>query len=118
MAAGYPGQAPLRQTDSKAIVGLILAIGSWVICPVVLAIVGLILASQSNREIAASGGRLDGQGLNTATKVISWVNIGFTVLAVVAIIVIVVLALVFGLSVLPADIQEWTTSPTPFATGF
>jgi hypothetical protein len=84
--AGYGGawQAQQRpQTEGKAIVGLILAIGSWVVCPLVLAIVALVLAGQSNRAIDASGGRLEGRGINTATKVISWINIVLTVLAII-----------------------------------
>lgn len=108
MAVGYPGQVPIRQTDSRAIVGLIMAIASWVVCPVLLAIIALVLASQSNREIAASGGRLDGQALNTATKVISWINIAVSVLALVAFIGFLVFAIISGVEV----------TPTPLETGF
>jgi hypothetical protein len=81
--AGWPAQQR-PQTEGKAIVALILAIGSWVVCPLVLAIVALVLAGQSNRAIDASGGRLEGRGMNTATKVISWINIVLTVLAIIA----------------------------------
>jgi hypothetical protein len=71
---GYGGYgAP--QTDGKAVGALVTAILAWVVCPVVLAIVSLILASQSSRDIARSGGRLEGAGFNTAAKVISWINI-------------------------------------------
>ncbi len=84
--AGYqqPAYQSGRQTDSKAIVGLVLAISSWLVCPLITAIVGLVLAGQSNRAIAASGGRLEGKGLNTATKVISWINIVLTLVAIIA----------------------------------
>lgn len=76
---GYYG-AP--QTDGKAIGALICAISSFVVCPFVTAIVALILASQSSRDIRNSGGRLTGEGMNTAARVISWINIALTVIAV------------------------------------
>lgn len=76
----YPGQAypyaPMPTTSTNAIVGLVLAVLSWVLCPIVPAIVALVLARQSDREIQASGGTVGGTGLNTATRVVSWINIG------------------------------------------
>ena len=81
------------QTEPKAIIGLVLAIVSFVVFPLIPAIVALVLAGKSGREIQASGGRLVGAGLNTATKIIAWINIGLSLLGVVA-----VLAL-FGLAV-------------------
>lgn len=89
--AGYPpagyqavGYEAPRQTESKAVVGLILAIASWVVCPLITAIIALVLAGQSNRAIDASGGRLEGRSINTATKWVAWANIVVTVLALVA----------------------------------
>ena len=79
-APGYPvpGYAypPAPTTSTNAVVGLVLAIVSWVVCPVIPAIVALVLARKSDLEIAASAGRVSGAGLNTATKIISWINIG------------------------------------------
>jgi hypothetical protein len=72
---GYGGYGAPTQTDGKAVAGLVLAICSWVVLPIIAAIVALVLAGSSQREIAASGGRLGGQGLNTATKWVSWINI-------------------------------------------
>ena len=63
-------------TSTSAVVGLVLAIASWIVCPIILAIVALVLAKKSGDEIAASGGRVGGEGLNTATKILSWINIG------------------------------------------
>ena len=80
-AQGYPapgyGYPPAQTTSTNAVVGLVLAIISWVVCPVIPAIVALVLAKKSGEEIAASQGRVGGEGLNTATKIISWINIGF-----------------------------------------
>ena len=90
-----PGFGAPQQTDSKAIIALVCAIGSFVIFPLVPAVVALVLASSSNREIEASGGRLTGEGLNTAAKVIAWINIGLSVLGVL----LLVLALAAFISV-------------------
>lgn len=62
---GYP-VAP--QTDGTAIVVLVPAIGSFVVLPVVAAIVALVLAPSAERTIAASGGRLSGDSLVQAGR--------------------------------------------------
>ena len=49
-----------QQTDSKAIIALVLAIVSFVVLPLIPAIVALVLAGQSSREIQAAGGRRSG----------------------------------------------------------
>ena len=89
-AAAYsPTPAP---SEPLAIWALVCAIGSWVLLPVVLAIVGLVLASQAKRAIAASGGSKSGEGLITATQVIAWVH-----LALVALFVIFIIAFAVGI---------------------
>jgi hypothetical protein len=85
---GAPYPAP-PQTDGDAVGALVLAVASFVVCPVVAAIVALVLARQSQRKIAASGGRLTGEGVNQAARIIAWTHIG---LAAFAILVLVVLA--------------------------
>ena len=71
------GYAPVSPPPSpNAIIGLVLAIVSWVICPVIPAIIALVLAAKSQQEIRASQGAVGGEGLNTATRIISWINIG------------------------------------------
>ena len=77
-AAHLPGRVPAArlpggargacgpQTSSNAIIALILAIVSWAVCPIIPAIVALVLASSAAKEIEASGGRVQGAGLVTA----------------------------------------------------
>jgi len=77
-------------------VGLVLAVASWIVCPIVLAIVALILAKKSNDEIAASQGRVGGEGLNTATKVVAWINIGLYAAIFIIFGAIFLIALVAG----------------------
>lgn len=93
---GYPGYAPAPTTSTSAVVGLVLAIASWAVCPIVLAIVALVLAKKSGDEIAASQGRVSGEGLNTATKVIAWINIGLYAALAVIFGAIFLIALVAG----------------------
>jgi hypothetical protein len=63
------------------------AIGSFVVCPVVLAIVGLILAQNARNRIDAAGGRLSGAGLVTAARVVAWVHIALFVVALIGVII-------------------------------
>jgi hypothetical protein len=86
----YPpayGYAGAQQSEGLAVGALICAIGSFVVCPGVLAIVGLILAQNARNRIDASGGRLSGSGLVTAARVVAWVNIALVVLVLLAVII-------------------------------
>ena len=89
-AYGYGQPQPQPQTSSDAIVALVLAILSWAVCPFVLAIVALVLASKASKEIAASNGWLDGAGMVTAAKVIAWINIAIGILFIGFLIVAVI----------------------------
>jgi hypothetical protein len=106
-AVGYPAA---RQTDSKAVIGLILAISSWLVCPLITAIIALVLAGQSNRAIDASGGRLEGRSMNTATRIIAWINIVLSVIALIAIVGLVIFAATTDSSV----ITDFSDSSTQF----
>ena len=93
-AAAAPSQ-PVR-TSSNAVVALILAVVSWAVCPIIPAIVSLVFASNAAKEIDASGGRIQGQGLVTASRVVSWVNIGLWSAVIVVGAFFLVLAVVAG----------------------
>jgi hypothetical protein len=87
---GYPGYAPPRKTEGNAIAALVLAICSFIICPLIPAIIALFLASNANRNIQASGGALEGDGMVKAAKIIAWINIGLCLLGVAIIIIAVI----------------------------
>ncbi len=76
-----PGYVPepvpggLPRTSSNAVVAVVLAICSFLACPVVPAIVALFLARSAEREIAASGGWVTGEGLVKGARIASWINI-------------------------------------------
>lgn len=105
-APGYPVPAypPPAPTSTNAIVALILAISSWIVCPIVPAIVALVFASKASKEIRASGGTLQGAGLVTGANITAWINIGFWGIFVLFFGVIFLIALVAGAagSTLPA----------------
>ena len=95
-----PGAAPAvvvaqgPSTSSNAIVALVLSIVSWVVCPVIFAIVALVFASKADKEIASSSGRIGGGSLATASKILSWINIGvFAALFVLGILVLLFLTI-------------------------
>jgi len=99
-AAGYPGGYPTqpgygyaaRQTEPLAVWGLVVAIIAWVACPIpfVPAIIALVLAGNAQRNIDASGGAKEGRGINTATKIIAWINIGLWALVAIFVVVAIV----------------------------
>ncbi len=74
-APGYGPLPPAPRTSSNAAVALVLAVLSWLACPVVLAIAALVMARSAEREIAASNGWVGGSGLVTATRWVAWINI-------------------------------------------
>lgn len=86
-----PGVGAAPPTSTNAIVGLVLAIVSWLLCPVIAAIAALLVARASDKEIRASDGRVGGAGLNTATRIIAWINIAASVVAGIIIVVLAVL---------------------------
>jgi hypothetical protein len=69
--------APIQRISSDAVVAFVLSVVSWAVCPVIFAVVALIFAAKATKSIEASGGQVNGGGLNLAAKIISWVNIGF-----------------------------------------
>jgi hypothetical protein len=95
--AAAPFAGPV--TSTNAIVGLVLAIVSWVVCPIIAAIAALVLAHSSSKEIAASGGRVGGAGLNTATRIIAWINIGVSIVAGLVIAVLAIFGVIFSANV-------------------
>ena len=96
-----PGTATMAgpPTSTNAVIGLVLAIVSWIICPIIAAIVALVLARSSSKEIAASGGSIGGAGLNTATRIIAWINIGVSIVAGLVFAALVIFGVIFTANV-------------------
>jgi len=98
--AGYaqPGYGQAQETASRAIVVLVCAIASFVVVPFIPAVVALALAGGAQQQIAQSGGRLTGDGLVRAGRIVAWINVGLTALVVVGIIGLIAFALPSGTS--------------------
>lgn len=86
---GYQAYGTPPQTEGTAIGALIASILAWVFCPVIPAIVALVMIPGAKRKIESSGGRLTGEGLLTAAKWISWINLGFYVLLILGFLALV-----------------------------
>lgn len=90
-AYGY-GQPPqMRATSSKATTVMVLGIVSLVLmftCGLgfIAAIVALVMAGGAEREVAQSGGALQGEGQIKAGRIMSWITLGLTALGVILVI--------------------------------
>lgn len=72
---GY-GYAPTPTTSTNAILALVFAIGSFMVCPVVPAIVALaVFVPKARADIAQGQG---GDGLVTAAKIVSLIHLALT----------------------------------------
>ena len=110
-----PGQ-PAVATSSKATTVMVLGIVSLVMlftCGLgfVTAVIALVMAPGARREIAGSGGRLTGESQVRAGTVLSWVTLGLTALAVVA------LAVVIGVAISVDDGAGSPAEPTVVTPG-
>jgi hypothetical protein len=86
----WTGYQPAPPTPGNAIASLILGIVSIVLCPIITAVIGLILGYQSKREIDNSGGRLGGRGVALGGIITSW--IGLAIYTPILILIIVGIA--------------------------
>ena len=98
---GYP-VAP-AQTEGTAIGALIASILAWMFCPVIPAVVALVMIPGAKRKIAESQGRLTGEGLLTAAKWVAWINIVFYGLLAVLLIVLIVVGTIADTSSTSSD---------------
>ena len=67
---------------------LVCGIASFLVFPLIPAIVAVVLGSSSRKEIAASGGRLTGDSLAVAGVVLGWINIVMCLLGAVLLFVV------------------------------
>jgi hypothetical protein len=72
----------LPQSSTLAIVSLIAGIVSWILVPLIGAIVAVITGHMAKSEIRNSNGRLTGDGMATAGLILGYIQIGLTVVAV------------------------------------
>ncbi|HUS61795.1 MAG TPA: DUF4190 domain-containing protein, partial [Acidimicrobiales bacterium] len=89
--SGYPPAGyPTAPNEGTATAALVVAICQYVVCPVVplLAPVALVLASNASRKIKASGGRLQGEGMAKAARIMSWIYLALAAIVVLLFVVV------------------------------
>lgn len=115
--APSPYATPPARTDDKAVWSLVSAIAGYVLLPIVLHVVGLVLANQSLRDIRASQGRLAGEGMASAARILSIVGLVLYGAALVLGLLFLVIAvplglLTFGTVASTVERNEVTVTPT------
>jgi hypothetical protein len=71
----YPSAFPAPQTSTLAIISLVAGIATWLIVPILGAIVAIITGNMARRDIAASNGTLTGNGLAVTGLVLGYAQI-------------------------------------------
>jgi hypothetical protein len=79
--------AQAHTSSTTAVVSLIFGILSWVLLPVIGAIVAIVLGHMARAEIQRSNGMLEGDGLAVAGLVLGWTHIVLMIGAVLIAIV-------------------------------
>ena len=87
----YQGQ-PQQGSSGEATASLILGICGLLICSLICSPLAIMYGKRARRTIAASGGRLGGDGQATAGIVMGWIGIGLLALGIVAAIVLILAA--------------------------
>lgn len=82
--------AASKPTSTAAIVSLIAGLLSWILLPLIAAIVAIVAGHMARSEIRQSNGSLDGDGLAIAGLILGYIQIALLVL------LIIVLVLFFG----------------------
>lgn len=98
--AGYAYPAAAPRTDDKAIWALVSSIAGFFLCPIVLHVVGWVLANQSLRAIRESRGALGGDGVAKAARVLGIV--GVVLYGVLTLLAILAFAILIPLGVFAA----------------
>jgi hypothetical protein len=82
------------RTEGTSVAALVCAIGSWILLPVLLAVVALVLAGRADRAIATNP-TASGMGLVTAARWLAGINLVLAAM-VVAFVAAFTLALWWG----------------------
>jgi Domain of unknown function (DUF4190)/zinc-ribbon domain len=86
----------LPQTDDKALISLVLGVLSLISFSILAGIPAIILGKMSRENIRASSGRLTGEGMATAGRVMGWVSVGLAGVFLLIILLIVIFAIAAG----------------------
>ncbi len=85
-------QGQPQGSSGEATASLILGICGLLVCSLICSPLAIMYGKRARRSIAASGGRLGGDGSATAGIVMGWIGIGLLVLGILAAIVLIIAA--------------------------
>ncbi len=91
MNQSYPPLQPVARTSTLATISLISGILSWVLLPLIAAIIAIITGHMAKNEIKQGNGMITGNGMATAGLVLGYIQLGIGVC--VCLVVAVMLAL-------------------------
>ncbi|MCL7713990.1 DUF4190 domain-containing protein [Stenotrophomonas mori] len=74
-----------RQTSSYAVIALVAGILGWTLLPLLGSLGGIIFGHMARREIRASNGRLDGDGLAVTGLVLGWLSVAMWVIGLLVV---------------------------------
>jgi hypothetical protein len=89
MADGSGSQT--AQTAGKAVAALVSGIVGLAVCAPV-GIAAVVLGNQARGEIAASGGRVQGEGMARAGVIMGWIAVGLMIFGLVVFVVVLAAA--------------------------
>lgn len=93
----YPSHHPIKQTETMAIVSLVLSVLGFATCGV-SALVGAIMGRIALTKIRANPDVLEGEGLAKSGMIVGWVLFGMHVVGVLAYIGFIIFAISMGAS--------------------
>lgn len=93
------------QTSSLAIVSLVSGIASWIILPIVGAIIAVISGHLAKKEINESNGQLGGMEMANVGLVLGYVHLALSVIGIC-----LIGLLVIGILVFAVNSVEWSSS--------
>jgi len=80
-----PPPVPTTPNSTMAVVSLVAGIASWVVAPLLGALVAIITGHMGKREIRESNGQLAGDGMATAGLVLGYLQLIPSVLCICAV---------------------------------
>ena len=88
----HPNLPPqTTQTSNLAVVSLVAGILTWILIPLLGAIVAIVTGHMARRDIRESQGHLEGNGLATAGLVLGYIQIVVVVIPICVITILVLL---------------------------
>jgi hypothetical protein len=86
--AGYP-YTPVTQTNTSAVISLVLGIGAFVLVCGLVSIPAVIFGNKAIKEINQSQGTQSGKGMAQAGQILGWIGIAISVIGIIGFVILV-----------------------------